>query len=291
MVKSISKIFLSVLSLAVVCLVIGCDLNVDLLGLFGSNDLNERLTEKNNFRYLIDSERNFNYTTPVPDPSDPILFSFIVLTDTHVENGDTTDLRKIKDEIINNNARFLVNIGDMSQSGAEQDIQAIIDLFRNEITVPCYPVIGNHDVYFGNWPVWKENIGSTRYRINGEIDGEFFTLFILDSANAFIGKSQVDWLEDELETANGKVFVFTHSDFFVQDKIKIQQLYDQAERARIMSLLRGKCDIMFSGHSHERVIKEFGGVTYISIEDYKSTLTYCLVKVTKTGVIYEFKNL
>jgi len=274
MVKTISKILLSIFSLCVVCLIIGC--NVDLFGLFASNDLDERLEEKNNFRYLTSDERN----TVFPDE-----FSFIVLTDTHVEDGNTRDLEKIRAEI-NGDVKFVAILGDITQNGAEKDMKAVTE-FTRTLGVPCYPVIGNHDVYFGNWPVWKKFIGSSRYRINGES----VTLFILDSANAFIGKAQVDWLEKELKTAKGKVFVLTHSDFFVQDKIKIQQLYDPAERARIMSILRDKCSIVLTGHSHERVEKEFGGVKYLSIEDYKSTLTYCLVKVTPTGVSYEFKKL
>jgi len=276
MVKSIPKIFLSVLILAIVCLVVRCNLNVDLLGLFVSNDLDERLLEKNNFKYLTDGERNIIY----PDE-----FSFIVLTDTHVENGDTRDLEKIRAEI-KGDVKFVTILGDITQNGAEEDLQKAME-FTRTLSVPCYPVIGNHDVYFGNWPVWKEKIGSTCYRI----DGESVTLFVLDSANAFIGKSQIDWLENELKTTKGKVFVFTHSNFFVQDKIKIQQLYSPAERTRIMSLLRGKCSIVFAGHAHDRTEKEFGNVKYISIEDYNSTLTYCLVKITKAGVSYEFKRL
>jgi len=282
MVKTASKIFILFLFLFFACIIISCDY-VDLAGLFGSNDLDERLKEKNNFVYLTAAERDIS-TTVTGD------FSFIVMTDTHVENGDITDLKKIAPVITPNNVKFIVNLGDISQNGKEEDIKAVTE-YTKTIGVPYYPVIGNHDIYFGNWSVWKQYIGSTRYRV----DGKDFTLFILDSANAFISSAQVDWLESELKNvpAGNKVFVFTHSDFFVQDKIKIQQTYDLAERARIMSILRddGKCKIVFMGHSHERVEKEFGDIQYVSIEDYKSTLVYCLVKVTSTGVSYEFKKL
>jgi putative phosphoesterase len=278
--KSMSKIFFPVLLAGVICFIIGCDLNVDLLGLFASNDLSERLKEKDNFNYLRDDERNISF----PDAQDE--FSFIIITDTHVENGNIRDLEKIRAKVIENDAKFVAILGDVTQSGEDKDVKKVTEFMRS-LSVPCYPVIGNHDVYFGNWPVWKKYIGSTRYRINGGS----VTLFILDSANAFIGRDQLDWLEKELKTATGRVFVLTHSDLFVNEKIKIQQLYDPAERARIMSMLRGKCDIMFTGHSHERVIREFGGVVYISIEDYKEMMTYCLVTVTSSGVSYKFKKL
>jgi putative phosphoesterase len=277
--KSMLKIFSPVLFLSIISLLTGCNLSVDLLGLFGSNDLEKRLQEKDNFKYLKDDERNLTF---------PAEFSFIVLTDTHVENGDTRDLEKISAKITEHDAKFVAILGDITQSGEEEDVKNVTEFIR-ALPVPCYPVIGNHDIYFGNWPIWKKYIGSTRYRINGGS----VTLFILDSANAFIGKEQIDWLEKELKTAQGRVFILTHSDFFVQVKIKIQQLYDPAERARIMSILRdsGKCDVVLTGHSHERVIKKFGGIEYISIEDYKDTRIYCLVKVTNEGVSYEFKKM
>ena len=279
MVKSLSKLFFSVLVMGITLLIIGC--SVDLLGLFGSNDVDERLKEKDQFRYLNGNER-----TP---PSLPDDFDFIVLADTHVE-GDITDLKKIKtvlDNDVTGNIKFMTILGDITQTGVKEDITEVMN-FTRTLPVPCYPVIGNHDIYFGNWSSgWKEYIGSTRYKIEG---GDI-TLLVLDSANAFMGKEQIDWLEKQLKTAKKNVFVLTHSDFFVQDKIKIQQLYDPAERARIMSMLRDKCDIVLTGHSHERVEKEFGDVKFISIEDYKSTQTYCLVKVTPSGVSYEFKKL
>ena len=277
MVKSISKILFSVFLPGLVCVIIGC--KVDLIGLFGSNDLSERLKEKNNFKYLDEIDgRNLTIMDDV--------FDFIVLTDTHVENGDIKDLKKIS-AAIGANVKFVAILGDITQKGAKKDIKKVTE-FISALGVPCYPVIGNHDIYSGNWSEgWKKYIGSTRYRI----DGDKVTLFMLDSANAFFGKDQLDWLEKELKSTNGEVFLFTHSDFFVEDKIKIQQLFDPVERARIMSILSGKCNMVFTGHSHERVIKKFDGIKYISIEDYKSTLTYCLVHVNDGVVTYEFKKL
>jgi len=299
MVKSISKILLTALSIAIVCFVIGCDF-VDLGGLFASHELNERLGQKNDFKYFESGAINEDGTTSASYNARNMLFpdefSFIIMTDTHIEDGNTKDVEKIIDVIneINGNAqkldvKFVAILGDISQNGAEKDIIAATK-FMHSLPVPCYPVIGNHDVYFNNWSEgWGKHIGSTRYRVNGGS----VTLFILDSANAFFGKSQIDWLEKELKTANGTVFVMTHSDLFVQDKIKIQQLYDPAERARVMSLLYnyGKNKMMLMGHSHERVEKEFGDVRYISLEDYKDNQVYMLVTV-KNGVISrEFYSL
>ena len=260
------------------CLMFLTGCNVDLLGLFGSTDLNKRLEERNNFRFLIADERNLSFGDE---------YSFIVLTDTHIEDGNAWGLENLKYIVeADSSIRFAVVTGDITQYGAAQDIKKFIEIARS-LNVPCYPVIGNHDIYFGNWTHWKNMIGSTRYRINGGTA----TLFILDSANAFFGKSQLDWLEREIKTARGRVFVFSHANIFVESLVDIQQFSDTRERARIVSILRNKGDIMFMGHLHKRVVNEAGNVQYISIEDYREKRVYCVVSVGKNGISIRYEKL
>ena len=251
---------------------LGC--TIDLPGLFGSGDLGERWKERNNFKYL--------------DTQDPISlddnvgYSFIVLSDTHILDKNAFGFENFKDEI-GSEDKFVVVLGDITQYGQRQDIEKFIEI-AGTLGVPCYPVIGNHDVYQGNWPEWKEAIGSTCYRING--GGA--TLFILDSANAYFGNKQLDWLEKEIKTATGRVFTFSHSNLFVNSPLELQQFTDVRERARFLSILKGRCDAMFWSHSHKRNVDKIGGIRYINIEDYKSTGIYCRVSVTNEGISWEF---
>jgi len=282
MVKPRNKILLLFLLSCLLCFLNAC--NVDLLGLFYSSDLDERLAERDNFRFITNAQRNLTLTIP---------YSFIVLTDTHIEDGDAFGLEGLAGVISSNNAnpsnieiKFVVNLGDITQYGSRRDVQRFIDI-SNTFPVPCYPVIGNHDVYFNNWPVWKELIGSTLYKING--GGT--TLFFLDSANSFLGKEQLDWLQREIRNTSGRIFVFTHANLFEKNPLNIQQLSDINERARIMSILKNKCDIMFMGHTHERLIDNAGNVQYVNVDGFKDTKVYCLVSVTSAGVSYDFKKL
>jgi len=273
MVKNTFKILLPIL---LVCVTVSC--KVDVFGLFASTDLDERLKEKNNFQFLTAGNRSLSLTDS---------YSFIVITDTHIEDGNAHGLEKIKDVIEGDpNIKFAVFCGDITHNGAEQDYKKFIEIAK-PLPIPAYPVIGNHDIYFGNWSVWKNLIGSTSYRINGGTAD----LFMLDSANAFFGKAQLDWLENELKNSHKTAFVFSHHNLFVGPRGNIQQLADTKERARIISLLSGKRVIMFTGHSHERLIIEAGGTQYVNIEDFAGNNTYCLVSVNKTGVKYEFKKL
>jgi len=277
MVKHSAKIFLYFLFLNAFCFT-GCDF--DLMGLFAANDLDERLAVKDNFKYLAPREWK---TLSVKDKSN---YSFIVFTDTHIEDGNAWGLEKIADVIKNEKIDFAVVLGDITQYGDERDIKKFIEI-ADSFEVPCYPVIGNHDIYFNNWTNWKNLIGSTNYKI----EGNGINLFILDTANSFFGRQQLNWLESNIKSSNGKKFVFTHCSFFIDSMTDIQQLTDTRERARIISMLNDKCDIVFTGHLHKRYIKEAGNVKYIAIEDYKSKKAFCIVTVKNSVVSYRFDKL
>ncbi len=261
----------------------GC--NIDFFGAFASTDLDERLEDKNNLKFILNN--NWEKIDELPNE-----YSFVVTNDLHIEDGNAFSFNKLPDAVTAYNAdaelpiKFVVVSGDITQYGAEKDIKKFIETAEN-MGVPCYPVIGNHDIYFGNWSVWRRLIGSTRYRI----DSGNTSLFVLDSANSYFGKQQLDWLQSELLSANENVFVFTHSPLFVEGPVGMQQITDARERARIISILKDKCNMMFMGHSHKRVINKTGNVEYISIEDFKSFKTYCIVTVRNSGISYEFKNL
>ena len=252
----------------------GCD--NDLFGFVGSTDLDKRWQARNTFNFLSSADQNISLGDA---------YSFIVLTDTHINNGDTRGLERLKD-VIDSDVKFVVFNGDITQNGKRGDIEAFIRIARS-LGVPCYPVIGNHDTFFGSWSEWEELIGSTCYRINGGSA----TLLIMDSANGYFGAKQLDWLEDAVSTAGGRVFVFSHVNLFVESPVDVLQFTDARERARITSLLKGRCDAMFMGHVHKRITKELGGVAYITIEDYRDNAAYCRVWVSKDSVRWEFRKL
>lgn len=280
MVKTLFKFYLPILIISAACFVSAC--SADFFGLFGSTDLAKRLAERNNFTFL--NRKN------APKLVLGDTYSFIVLADTHIEDGDTWGLEKLEDAVINNpDIKFVVFAGDITQKGSEKDIQKFIDIADTlaPLNVPCYPVIGNHDIFFGNWSSWRDLIGSTHYRLDS---GET-SLLVMDTANAYFGKDQLDWLQSQLESTGRRTFVFTHTNLFVKTPFEFQQLTDTTERARFVSLLRGRCDFMFTGHVHKRIIEEVGGVKYISIEDYRRYQIYCLVSVNPHGISYKFEKL
>jgi 3',5'-cyclic AMP phosphodiesterase CpdA len=264
---------------------------VDILGLFTSNDFDERFEYRDTFRLLTEEDRALS----LPAEEE---YSFVVLSDTHIEDGNDQGLGELIGRIDRDGAgtddRFVVITGDITQNGKQEDLECFINFAQELKTrkgIPCYPVLGNHDIYFNNWRAWRDLIGSSCYRIGAPGSGT--TLFILDSANASFGFRQLDWLERELEKTGDHVFLFAHANFFVKDLgfADRQQFSDVRERARVISLLADRAEAVFSGHIHKRVERESGGVNYITIEDFKDNKSWCRVYVTKSGVRWEFNKL
>ena len=267
MVKNLSFFFTAIFLL----LLISCHL--DVIGLFRSDDLEARLVYKNTFNFLRDEDR----TLTLEDT-----FTFIVLTDTHILDRNAHGLERLAEEIIESDA-FVVILGDITENGKQEDVERFIEIART-FGIPTFPLIGNHDIYFNTWHIWRDLIGSTSYRINGTNT----TLFILDSANAFLGSEQLNWLERELKSASDHVFIFTHANMFVKNIIDVQQHTDIRERARFTSMLAERGTAVFMGHTHRRSIRNAGSVKYINIEDFRSSKVYCRVEVFPEGIRYNF---
>jgi predicted phosphodiesterase len=267
----------------VLCLFVSACSN-DLFGLFASTDLDKRLEEKKALKFVKSPLDRDGLDLTLP-------FSFIVVSDTHIEGSNAHGLEKLG-SMITGDDKFVVVTGDITQSGKREEVQRFLDIAQL-LPVPCYPVIGNHDIFFGNWPVWKELIGATRYRIDHTANPSYgVRLFILDTANAYFGASQLDWLERELAiNPVNHTFVFTHANVFVKSPADQEQLTHVRERARFVHMLKGRSDAVFMGHVHRRIIDEAGGVKHITLEDFVRHGTYCRVSVTQGEMSYEFYKL
>lgn len=252
--------------------------SIDLFGLVYSSELQERWAEKDTFVYLDDSDRSLNLGEN---------FSFIVLNDVHITENDSHGLERFVNVAEENGDSFVVISGDITQSGKRSELKVFLD-FADSLSVPCYPVIGNHDIYFGNWKTaWKKMIGSSVYRI----DSDYITMIMLDSANAAFGNAQINWLDKQLKTSKENTFIFSHANLFTDSAFALQQFTDIRERARFMSMLDDRCTAVFSGHVHEHIVTQAGKVRYITQDDFKSNKNYCRVTVSPGNVSYEFKSL
>jgi len=243
-----------------------------------------------NLQYYNDFDSRFAWHDDVRFPAlSPPLgeeYSFIVMSDTHIsDENDAERLAGIKTKL-NASDRFIVITGDVTEDGSREQFQFFLDASA-VIGIPCYPVIGNHDIYTDRGKYWKELIGSAVYRI----DSSDTSLFFLDNANGTFGYEQLEWFERELKTAGKNIFVFTHENFFIDSSPPDHgQITDIRERARVMALVKNRCAAVFMGHLHKRIIKKFDRVTYIMLEDYKYRGIYCRVYVSNFGFSWEING-
>jgi predicted phosphodiesterase len=263
----ISSGFMAILS---VLLFSSCD--ISLFDFVASSALDTRLEDRNTFNLLTAADRELVLGAE---------YSFIVVSDTHISHADTRNLAQLSSVI--GDASFVVITGDVTNAGSREEVAGFVAIAKN-LPVPCYPVLGNHDMFSGNWAVWKELIGSSCYRVEGASSST--TLFFLDSANEYLGNAQLTWLEDGLRTAKGHVFVFSHANLFMNKFMDIGHA-DVAERARVIALLKGRCDAMFMGHLHKDNYLYLGGVQYITLDAYRDTRSYYRVYVSPAGARYE----
>ncbi|MDR0909278.1 MAG: metallophosphoesterase [Spirochaetaceae bacterium] len=274
----------SIYSICVCLVCISClSCENDFLGAIASTSLEERLKSANSFPY-------FDNASPPKPPDSGADFSFLFLSDIHIAVDLKTKLNELP---IQPSDKFVVLCGDITQSGEYSEIQKCIDITKSW-PIPCYLVIGNHDIYFGNWANWKELIGSTRYATESN-DGNTKLIF-LDSANGTFGAAQLDWLQHELQSAPANTFVFSHNNLwatanpFAPDYAGFPNLQ---ERARFISILsNSNAKAYLSGHLHKEIVQQVKGCKYICLDNFEKTGDYLRVTVHADGTIsYQFNSL
>ncbi|GMO25394.1 MAG: hypothetical protein Ta2B_04970 [Termitinemataceae bacterium] len=251
---------------------------IDFAGFCDSTDLDIRLKAADEFVFVKDAWKNLGNLG-----ND---YSFIVTSDTHITGKDAHGLEKLKNKI--KGAKFIVVTGDITQSGTEEELKCFADIAL-DFGIPCYPVIGNHDIYFEHWENWRQILGSTRYRI----DSDNTTLFILDSANGFLGESQINWFAAELKTAKENVFIFSHANFFsdqVPSPMQVQFTFYE-ERAWFISLLDDHCKAVITGHVHKKVYNKIQNTHFITQDDFITQSDFIRVHVKKSEISWEYETI
>ena len=238
------------------------------------------------------SERESSWDGPVmSQPKTPHLgasYSFIVAADTHIKAGGTPPdygerYAQLKKHLLPSD-RFIAVTGDCTDLGTREQIKKFRAISEN-MGIPVYPVLGNHDIYHSGFNNWKEIIGCSVYRI----DGDTAALLILDSANGTLGAHQINWVKENLavrKPGQNHIFVFSHMNLFTAESFasnSLEQLTDIRERARLLSLFSGKAAIVFTGHTHLRVTNRAGGVAYVSVEAFRDTGAFVRVNVDGGG--------
>jgi 3',5'-cyclic-AMP phosphodiesterase len=247
---------------------------VDISGLVVSSDVDKRFNES--------TTQLEKANLSIPESN----FSFIVITDTHVYQRMNVNLDTLRSKILPED-KFILACGDITQCGSTEDFQSFCN-YMNQINLPYYTAIGNHDLYFGGWPNYKQILGRSCYSLTAGPA----KIISMDSANGTIGHKQKEWLEGVLRTKTEPLcFVMTHFEFFSPTADSLQQYTDIEEIYYLMHLFETYgVNYVFMGHSHIYNHRQVNNVHYLNLADLVADghpKEFIRVHVTGSNITYE----
>jgi hypothetical protein len=189
--------------------------------------------------------------------------------------GDSRDGEKVYAQlmkrILERKPHFLIHLGDMIPHPGEKEWQKFFEISK-PITLPFFPVVGNHDVGAGSSgdEVYRKQFflpgGKTYYAFRA--GGVLFVILDSEKGRGRLTKEQVSWLEDILSSSK-EIFklVFIHRPLFLPiDSLKRGRALDKypLERDDLHRLfLRGKVKAVFEADDHRYDRREEDGILYL----------------------------
>ena len=288
---------------AAMMLTAGCN-RLDIAGMVvNRSDTEERVADWLDYN----TQNPMQVIENVPDE-----YRFYSTSDSHCSSRDDFELQGPKDRLYkyvtternDSNAIFSLLVGDIAnESGDVGYIRAEASMrFNAETQIkndPCFPVIGNHDVYFDCAKFYKQYFHTSTYTVTVKTVGGFQDLYIiLDSGNGTHGKRQLDWLEEQLSYRADyrHCFVISHNWLFRTSynyTTTPAANLPQDEQYAFMDLMsRSNVELVLMGHFHAREQRQFGGVQYVMTDNLNDggKPSYLVVNVGEK-VTYAYEEL
>lgn len=236
----------------------------------------------------------------------PSSFQFALIGDSR--DGDNV-YSKLIQAILKRKPNFIIHLGDMISKPGEKEWQHFFNL-SNPITIPFFPVVGNHDVgttLLGEEIYRRQFIlqkGKTYYSFS--IGDSLFLILDSEKGKGRILNDQLEWLKDVLETSSSKFrFAFLHRPLFLPpDSFKKGRAMERypIERDQLHNLfVNYKVKAVFSGDDHRYDRTEKDGLLYIitggggaPLHPFKETggfFHYVWLRVEERRVIGEVVDL
>ena len=223
-----------------------------------------------------------------------LLFSFALLTDTHISTSNPKPLedlqRSIADINSNPNIEFVVVTGDLTESGDRASIQAIKDAL-DQLHMPYYAASGNHETTWSESGVmdFSRVFGDSRFAFTHA--GAYFIGFnsgpVIRMADGHIAPQDIAWLQHNLDSVSAAgdapIFVFTHYPLRTGDVDNWYEVTDILRQHNVQCVL--------GGHYHRNLIFDCDGITDVLNRSNlrgKDTINgYSIITVTDSIRFYE----
>lgn len=216
-----------------------------------------------------------------------LLFSFALLTDTHISSSNPRpmeDLQRSIAEINHNPAiEFVVVTGDLTENGDRASIQAIKDELE-KLNVPYYAASGNHETTWSESGVmdFSRVFGDSRFAFTH--NGMYFIGFnsgpVIRMADGHVAPQDIAWLKHNLDSVsasgNAPIFVFTHYPLRNGD---VDNWYDVTDVLREHNV---QC--IMGGHYHRNLLFDCDGIADVlnrsNLRDKDGVNGYSIINIT-----------
>ncbi|MBN2435134.1 MAG: metallophosphoesterase [Spirochaetes bacterium] len=172
---------------------------------------------------------------------DPV---FAVFSDVQRAVSEVSDIF----EAINSDddLQFVLSTGDLTSNGTKSEIKRFIKELEN-LAVPFYTTMGNHDSFDSQYKYWHKVFGRTSFRFIYRD-----TLFVfLDSSSGVLYHELYDDLEGWLGLSDGLKIVLTHYPIVDPSGTRGGSFSSRNEAYKLLSLLgENGTDLLLFGHIH-----------------------------------------
>lgn len=280
-----TKIKISLLVLSMLYLA-SCDSDADFSGFIRSTDrVEDRVSQS-----LVWNESHPAVELTTIDEN----YSIYVCSDSHI--GEPENFTSFTNTL-NGDADGLgmVMVGDVV-SGKEEDYEGFNELYI-AMEKPCFPMIGNHDLYFDNWDLFYEYLGSSTYYFTVNTSDTSDLYICLDSGNATFGKTQIEWLTNLLKNNRSKYrycTVFSHTNILRTRRTTSANPMVEEVGLLLDLFATYNVELVVNGHDHLQDVEFFGNTTYLitdALKDGYDNAGYIILSADDSEISYEFVRL
>ena len=192
-----------------------------------------------------------------------LLFSFALLTDTHISTSNPRPMEDLQRSIADINRdpsiQFVVVTGDLTENGDLASIKAIKTAL-DQLQVPYYAASGNHETTWSESGVmdFTRVFGDSRFAFSHH--GMYFIGFnsgpVIRMADGHVAPQDIAWLRHNLDSVSAAgdapIFVFTHYPLRNGD---VDNWYEVTDVLRMHNV---QC--IMGGHYHRNLLFECDGI-------------------------------
>ena len=223
-----------------------------------------------------------------------LLFSFALLTDTHISSSNPKPMedlqRSIADINQNPNIEFVVVTGDLSESGDRASIEAIKSAL-DQLHVPYYAASGNHETTWSESGVmdFTRVFGDSRFAFSHK--DMYFIGFnsgpVIRMADGHVAPQDIAWLKHNLDSVStagsSPIFVFTHYPLRNGDVDNWYEVTDVLRQHNVQCVM--------GGHYHRNLIFDCDGIANVlnrsNLRDKDGINGYSIISISDSIRFYE----